>query len=193
MPTPIVANGQIDIHYTVSSFEHVCQLRCDIDNPTGSAPFNLVNLDLSTNVWTDFVDRFVLKVKAIYHTSATLDQAILQYWNGSIYVQLDTYSLGVSGTSSTQSTLGGEATFTFKDTTNHNMKIVLLESINFGNVHQGYSALAAVNKAIVDDALDHTGNDFGSAYRSRDAAFARRFIFLTVGTNKKLLRARGLA
>lgn len=191
-PTPITPNGQIDILYTESGFLHRAQMRVDIVSPGGSAPFDLVTSAGPAILWTAWVDIVVAKFKAIFSTSTTFTQAVLQHYTGGVYVQLDTYSLGIPGTSGSAAKLATQVTYTFKDTTNKTVKIALFEATYNAPNHIAYGFLDGASKAIVDSTLGLTAADIGNAFRGRGDNAMNRFVFQTISINKKLQRKRNL-
>lgn len=193
MPVPIITNGQVDFHYTVSSLEHTTQLRVSLNNPSGPAPYNLDTFAGGTLLWTDWVDLVVTAIKADYPSSITIDRAVLQRYVDPDYIELDSYSIGVAGTSGSAVVLGEQGTFSFKDVYNNTCKLTLLETANGVPVHQAYGALGVANALIVDGILDRTATGIGQCLLSKSGQPYNRFIYFTSGLNKKLLRRRNLA
>lgn len=189
---PIVANGQIDIVYVVGLTEHVAQWRCVIDNPAGGGPYNVNVLGGGSIPWTDAVDQAVALLVDLFHTSTAISEARLQHYDDGIYITLDNYSVGESGTQSAASQPTSQQTYTFKDTTNKLVKVVLLGGVEVPPYRDNYAQLNAAQQALVDDLLDGTAGKLGAWFTGRSENQLRRFIAVTVSINKKLQRKLGL-
>jgi hypothetical protein len=194
MATPISPNGQLDFHYLVSGREHVTQLRANINNP-GAAPggFLLDTAGGGTIGFTAAADMYILLAKTLLAATSSFVQVVLQEYSGGAYVEKDTYTVSVAGTSGASPILGNQATWTYKSPLNHVVKVVILEGTFTLPQHTPMAALTGVLLTFANDLKNPAAGHVGNWFQGREGYPPSRGLFLTVGLNKQLLRKRNLA
>lgn len=194
MSTPIAPNGQLDFHYIVTGYEHVCQVRAEIVDPTATPPnVYLETVGGGSRLWTTCADEFLLIMKTFYNTTVTFPQVVLQHYVAGAYVEIDTYATAVAGTSASVSQLAQQNTMTWKDQLNDLIKLVFLEGFHVPPTHNPLSASGAPFTTLNTSMLTKTATNLGFWVQGRSGYPANRGLFRTLGYNKKLLRKRGLA
>jgi len=193
-PRPTLTNGRIKIEYNSASLgTHVCNLDVRIDSPLTPAPFNLVLQSAGVLLWTDAVDRFVLKAKPLFSADFTFTQATLYRYDSGAYIAIDSYSIGVAGTGGGGETPATEETYFFYDEDHIPDKIIFLEQGSGVPLHLNYAGLGASRKAFVDDVLLQASPSIGDWYRSKSDQPITVFLAVTTTFNRRLRRKRGQA
>lgn len=191
-PKPKLNNGRIQIAYNSDgSSPHECNLDVHISNPSGPAPFLLAEQTGGTVLWTDAVDQFVALMKAFFRSTGTIQNATLSKYVSGVYQPVDTYSIGVAGTSSNTQVPASEATIVFRDAAYNLDKIVLLEGTFGVPFHTAYGLLFPAAQALVDDVLNQAAGHVGTWYQSKSAQPIQSFLFWTHTLNKRLRRVHG--
>lgn len=189
--TPISVDGQIDIHYTQGTVDHILQLRCEITTAGMTPPFNLLSVSSGTILWTDAVDDLVPLLQPLMKTTTVINQAVLQRYDAGTYILLDSYSIGLAGTSTAAANPAAQETFTFRDLANKLVKVVLLGGVQVPPQHLFYAGLSTAQKNFVDSILANTAGTIGDWMLGRGGNDVRRFIAWTCSINKRWQRELG--
>lgn len=193
-PTPYTPNGQLDIILVVSGLTHRIQLPVDITGSPGS--YAVVNRQpLGSNQSGGYVGQlFWDKAKALYAGSVAAPEWELQAYDSGAFTPVDGGTLSGAGTNGGSPGLGWASTLTFRDDTQHLIRLVLPENCTSVLVKAQYSGLGADVKALIDQYVVSTvGADVRDFVVSRADESPNRFLWFTNTPNRKLRKARGLA
>lgn len=193
-PTPITPNARVSWYITVNALVHRLSMYVNatgtpgsmviIDNQPGAPNFTLQQA--ADTVWN--------LVRPLYQLSVNCNTAALELYSAGAYAQDSTVTpTNPAGTNGAGIVIAGEATYTFKDDTNRRVNLVLLETCIAAPAKQGYAAMSAAEKALIDSMRISTlGGDIRDLQRSRGDHTVNRFIFKTTTYNRRLRRKRGL-
>lgn len=193
-PTPYTPNGQLDIHIVVSGLAHVIQLPVDITGSPG-AYFIVNHQPGGSNQDGAYVGQLWWNLaKTQYPSAVTAPTWELQSYDSGAFTPVDGGSLTGAGTNGGSAALGFQATFTFRDLTQHLIRLQLPETANGALSRSQYAGLGSDTKALIDSYVVSTiGADVRDFVRSRADDTPDRFLWYTNTPNRKIRRARGLA
>lgn len=199
MSTALSATGRITVPVIVSNFTH--KVRVFVRNPQavgGSFNINSRATDANDQVWTDALNDFVTTISWMFGGGATFADAILEHQTGGIYTTLATatpsFVSHVSGTPS----LGWQTTWVFRDLLNKQVKLEFLEGYLQTLTHVGAvgafgagAPLSFLTEFLPTHTLTHAPYVW-MVSRGNQYLNTAPFVGLTVSTNKRIRRRRGL-
>jgi hypothetical protein len=193
-PVPWNTTHRLDIYYVVDGLTHVIQL--PVDALPAGASYELTCKTIAAQDVGDCVDQFILKAKTLFKTtSAFTGYKLFQHVSGTIFDDVFDDSRNVAGTSSLAYQKAGQITITYRDIARHFARTLLLETVYPPFLHLPYPTTDANLDAFIADFLPAAAGAL-SMYEfvwSRGDNAYRNVVFVTIGTNRKIRRKRGLA
>jgi hypothetical protein len=192
-PTPQIATGRLVINYVPGTGRrHKCQL--DFDWATTPPGVGTLIRCISGGDQTPHqcaID-FLGPVQPLFATTTSFVDVVAQYWNGTIWIPVQSASIGFAGTGGGTDGPAWQATLTFRDSLYKLDKIVLLEG-EFQNLTSlAYAALPTALKTFVDSVLGTASGNIGNWYRSKSGVVDHNLLHYVQAPNKRLRRQEGL-
>jgi len=193
--TPITANAQMDLHYTVDGLPHIIQLRCHKVGVSGGN--QLLGQSSGSQITApDAADMAFTLLGPLYKAANTsFDQWVLQSYADGIYNPLQQGSTAVVPTDTAAIQQAQQATYTFVDSHFQKVRLILLENRVTPANKYAYADLGGAYKTLADSMLSEADTDLGSWVTGREGDVNLTFTFLSLVTtyNKRLRRKRGLS
>lgn len=193
--TPIDANAQMDLYYTVKGFQHILQLRCDRVGVSGGNQLlgQHSGSQITAPTAADMV--FTLLAPLFKTADSSFDQWVLQSYADGIYTPIQQGSTAIAPSDTNDVQVAQQATYTFVDSLFKKVRLILLENrVTPANKYE-YADLGGAYKDLADSMISETDANLGSWVTGRSGDTTRTFTFLSLVTtyNKRLRRKRGLS
>lgn len=193
--TPILADSQLDLSYTVKGFPHKMQLRCNRTSQTGGFWY-LAQASGSGIKAADAADMMFTLLAPLYKPAdaAFVGYQLQSYVSGA-YFPLEQNATAVAPTDTNIVQVAQQATLTFLDSAFKKVKIILLENRQTPANKYQYTDLSGAYLALVDSVLDESDAGIGSWFCGRGDSPITKLSYLSLVTtyNRRLRRKRGLS
>jgi hypothetical protein len=133
--------------------------------------------------WTDGVDAFVTKMKALYHTADSIDSAELFELSSpsAAPVVVASYPIGIAGTNDGADQPLGEAVLTYRCLPKSILKQYFMEAVGSTDFHLTYGELDAHTQAMITWMLSSDSYVF-----ARNEGVPQNFLFWSSKTSDAL-------
>ncbi len=199
MSVPLSATGRITLPYTISGNLHKFRVYCRNPQVAG-ATYNINSRPVDANDmdWHDAVHDLAEAFSWLMPTGWTLGSPFLEHQTGGIWTVLDTFVPTYTNHYSSDPALGWQFTLVFRDVLLKKLKWTAIEGNAAALVH--YPAYSA----IVETRYQNFSKEFMSTHTLTNAPYTwvvsrgnqyintAPFVGLTVTTNKRARRRRGL-
>lgn len=193
MSTPIIPNGRMSIKFVINTLTHTVNERCVITNPGAGSGYLIRTWTAGTISWNVALGDWLTMLRACYTDAANFTEAFLYHYDAGVYTLLDTYTIGLVGTSGGVNQNAGIITLTSRATDNTLEKTVLPEAVMTLPLHSVYGSLAASGaKTLWNSYTQNTSGNMGNWVCSRSDARVNRTLWYTTALSRKLRKLRGL-
>lgn len=186
------ASGRLTLNITWQGLTHKMRFPCILNNVSAydgklltRAPFagNVTTGAAAQQAWENLV--------ALYQNNVSPPSWLLEQDIGGIFIPIDNGSLVNDGSATVNGVEAGEITYTFKDSNNHRLKLIALETIAVPPQHSvDFVSAVALNALVRDMFSPGSSAGVGCWVYSRTAAPIARCVGITVALNKRVRRSR---
>jgi hypothetical protein len=195
-PTPIGATHRLDFQVSVPGakphhFRIYCNAQSSIADPSGFDVLDVIGHGFTGA--TDAVEQVYTIIKPLYATTVTIGGIVLEQYAGGAWAFKANVGSSGPGTNTGAYQIAQQMTYVFRTTGNKKAKLVLMET-SFPYIgHTVDLAGTGVDVLVAQEFLNTAHGHVGSWAESRGAGPMAGFVSITLDSNDKIRRERGVS
>lgn len=193
-PQPILSTHKLEVAYHALGQDHkkLIYVNAYADGGFATGYGFRTRSGIGDPDFGDAMDQWAGKAKIFFHSTDTIQNAVLFIYTGGVYAPIASHSLAVSGTGGGTGAPANQVTLFGRSGDYDQWKDVFLDTDNSGLDHGAIGTGGSGTFTYTDDVANQANGHIGSWIRSRSATFFGNWVSYTVAFNRKLRRNRGL-
>lgn len=189
---PLLATERVSFRYHTNNQDHVMQTYCQAVSHAIAPTHDLVTSLAGTVDADTAFQALAAEFAAQLLTTDTVDDYILEHWNGVTYVPIQNGSIGLAGSQTASGTPYSRITGFYRDEAFNPVKIVEICATYFVPLHENPAALPNPFKAFWQSWYTHATGRAGLWAQSKSAIFLANVENITGSLDRKSRRRAGL-